>query len=1306
VLLFVAGFLLMVGAQAQNTGTVVGTVRDTTGALIPGATVILVSEQDKASKRDTKSNGQGDFTIPAVPPQTYDLIVTMTGFEAYRVNGIQVHPGDHLTIDKVALKIGQVTEEMTVSANTAGVSLDSPEKSALITADDIKRLSTIGRDASELIKFLPGFAVSTGGGLGNLSVGNSTSQTMGFTSSSVSSFSANGATPQTGATSVLSDGSSVIDPGDMGASISNVNMDMVQEIKVSTSNFGADSAKGPVVINAVGKSGGSSYHGTAYLFARNGALNANDWYSNYENAPRPPSSYYFPGANVGGPIKIPGTDFNHNKKLTFFTALEVYRQTAFQQLLESFVPTNTPCPTNVTSFDPTAAGTALGSPGMLSGNLSASCIAQNLGISTATLQSYCPNDYTTNGGVTGGATISTASGFCYPAGGSYVGAPTTGGAYDKQDCLIYNAQQYSNPTNNGGAAGGSCNPGAFLPVDPRTAAYIKFYPKPNRLPRAEPQSNLITDGYNYQTNLLATHNGFQYRGRVDDNLSDSTKLYVTYNFETINDENPLTNNYYAGSDLIPFPTPSYSHTKSNSLSLNFTKVFTPTLTNELIGAATYFYEPAQFANPAILQDGSTGWSGGRFYKNGVTQLPGIVDYEEGVPDFAANYDPPTSQFFRKFSYDAADNLSKTIRTHSIKVGVYVEVTANNQTGYNYTQGDYAFNHYGNSCLPENGDTHPENPTGNAALENNIANFLQLCATGFTQTNTAINADLHFRTFDGYFTDEWRATKKLTLTYGIRLDHLGPWFSPDGIGMAVWNPPAKYAGVVNIPPVGATLANYPGISSHKTNPSVPISGQQSRALFYSPRVGIAYDLYGNGKTTFRGGWGAYRFHDSYNDSAGALNTALGYQTYNPTTSCTVDQISGSGAIAQGGAVPANPGAYCGLANAPFSIYALDQHDNAQPVTYNYNFTVDQVMPGHSNLEVSYVGNQSHDLFTEGNLSNQNYIPLGAYFQPDPISQQIHNPSDYRFGTYVQDYRPYPNYIAVYVPHHIAYQNYNGLQASFNKQTGAFIYGVNYTWEKALGIRGDYRTGAAIADPSTLRNNYGYLGFNRNNILNATYSWQVGNLYHGNRFLADVINQWEFSGITGLQSGPDIAVLNGSSSFNLSGGISYQLPGAGAATQSTINSSTYLGTPDISLQPVITCDPRKNLQSNNPLYGKQYFNGACFALPKFGSNGEFELPDLHGPAYFNTDLTVQRTFPIHEKQNVQFRLAGFNFLNHPLRSFAGGNNVGLGLGFGDPLGFVAATPAQAFAGAVQDTPNFGYTPYKQGYRIVELGARYNF
>jgi hypothetical protein len=258
-------FLLSFGSaiSAQTTASLSGTVRDQTGAAIRKAKVQLI-ETKSGAKRVTTTDGAGHFEMTAIQPSTYDVVLSATSFESERVTGIDLHPGDSKTIPEISLKAGADSQEITVTADAAGVSIDSPEKSVLITSDDIQRLSTVSRDVTELVRTLPGFAVATAGNLSNQST-NAAGQTMGFGSSSVTQFSANGSAPQTGATQVTSDGANVTDPGDMGASIGNVNMDMVQEVKVQTSNFGADSAKGPVIINAVGKSGGSVYHGSVYF---------------------------------------------------------------------------------------------------------------------------------------------------------------------------------------------------------------------------------------------------------------------------------------------------------------------------------------------------------------------------------------------------------------------------------------------------------------------------------------------------------------------------------------------------------------------------------------------------------------------------------------------------------------------------------------------------------------------------------------------------------------------------------------------------------------------------------------------------------------------------------------------------------------------------------------------------------------------------------------------------------------------------------------------------------------------------------
>ena len=148
-----AGFalaLMLLGPYhlfAQTTGSLTGVVKDSTGAIVPGAKVTLVNSDDKSVRSDV-SSGAAIFSFAAVQPGTYNLNVIAKGFEAYVITGIEMHPGDSKNIENITLKIGRVEQSVTVTSNVAGVELDSPEKSYLITAEDIKRLSTVGRDAT------------------------------------------------------------------------------------------------------------------------------------------------------------------------------------------------------------------------------------------------------------------------------------------------------------------------------------------------------------------------------------------------------------------------------------------------------------------------------------------------------------------------------------------------------------------------------------------------------------------------------------------------------------------------------------------------------------------------------------------------------------------------------------------------------------------------------------------------------------------------------------------------------------------------------------------------------------------------------------------------------------------------------------------------------------------------------------------------------------------------------------------------------------------------------------------------------
>jgi hypothetical protein len=1273
-------------ASAQTSSSISGTVKDLTGAVVPGAKVVLSNQASKAT-RSMNSNGDGFFFFAGVPPATYNVEISYKNFETWEVTGITVHPGDNLTIPKINLQPGAVTMSVTVTADTAGVSLSSGEHSTLITADQIKRLSTVGRDANELISMLPGFSVVSGG----IDNTGADYQTMGFGTGNLNSFSANGSAPQQGAVNVTSDGANLIDPGDMGGQISNVNMEQVQEVKVQTSNFGADQAKGPIVISAVGKSGSSEFHGSLYANLRNYKLNSNEWISNKDGVGRAETKYLYPGGSFGGPVLIPGTRFNQSKRLVFWTGYEYYRQNNLNGLETAFVPLNG----KANADDPT------GTLNMLAGDFSESTIAHALNVDPAGLQANCDiTSQPTGSTSTQWETYLNVAGVC--------SQPT---GFDQADHQIVNG---------------------FIPPadwDKGVGAYTRFWPTPNHKPRPVTGASGTasqSEGFNWVNNNVGTSNGFQFHSRVDENISDSLKLYVTYNWEKVNSTNNTWSTFdYNVASSIPIPTPFDSHSRAQYLTLNLVKTIGTSITNEFTASGVLFKQPAQYENRSLVEDAGTPWasagySGGvtpqLMYGSGTTKkkldqnfLPGVGGWETGanVPSFAAAYvSAQTGQFINKYSWNVTDNLTKVYKTHSLKAGFYAEQTANNSaTLGSLANGAANYMHWGGCYVNQLvGNQTTSGTPDKIGTGNEFGQFLNGCPLGYSQTNLDPNNNLRFSTIEGYVTDEWKVKSKLTVTAGIRLSHIGPWTDRHGVGIAVWEP-SLLTQHVQLTTLTSDPKTWTGFKWHQIDSSIPVAGVPTRPLFYSPRFSLAYDLRGNGKTVFRGGWGAYHSHDSTAYASGA-STPLGLMGWQMSSTgsnnCTYAQMFNPAYVPCGAY---QSGSYSTsqtyVGPSAFQVNANDPHDDRMPVTYTYNFTVDQSMPWKMQAEVAYVGNQSSSLSTLGNLQNQNVIPIGSYYGLDPITNQV-NPVD-NIQNSGADYRPYPNYSQVDVPSHKAWGNYNGLQASLNKQAGSLIFGVNYTWSKTLAVRGNWDTGA-IGDPLDMNHDYGITSFNRPSVINGNYSWQEGTKIHGNRILAGVVNGWEVSGVITLQAGPDLPVLSGNN-FGFGGNATYYTTAPNGTVTKTIvgiGSGTWLGSGDYALQPTVTCDPRSGLKKN------QFVNGNCFGLPAQGTEGTWNLPYTPGPKYFKWDMTVNKDIKISDRQNMQFRFAGFNFLNHPITSFSGQDPSNpLTLQVADDPNSHWTTLQDALNNAKVANPNiFGGTIYKRGQRILELGLKYNF
>ncbi len=347
--------------------------------------------------------------------------------------------------------------------------------------------------------------------------------------------------------------------------------------------------------------------------------------------------------------------------------------------------------------------------------------------------------------------------------------------------------------------------------------------------------------------------------------------------------------------------------------------------------------------------------------------------------------------------------------------------------------------------------------------------------------------------------------------------------------------------------------------------------------------------------------------------------------------------------------------------------MDKKDNNDPVTDSYSFTVSQRVPGSGLLEVAYVGNQTRNILnTSGGFgSDVNLVPVGAMLSSknngvDPASLNANN------------FRPLLGFSDVNLATNNLYANYNSLQTTYSRTKGRAVISANYTFAKALGIL------SPVYDSFNLNNDYGVQPTNRTHIFNAAYSYNFGNVVK-NRFAGHLVNGWQFSGITQIQSGVN---LTGQRSQNFGLTLnSAKIPG----TTYNISSTSLLGTPNIQLSPLLTCDPTKNLAPH------QFINASCFALPnQIGQNGSTTLPVIYGPAYFNSDLGLFKNVQITERMKLQFRMNAFNFLNHPLWSFNGSNLT---------LGFNGTTQQL-------NTPLFGTVTTKQGHRIVQLAANFYF
>jgi len=1302
-------------AYAQVSATVSGTVTDPSGAVVPGATVTVVNEAT-GDVRPTESNKAGVFAMPNLIPGSYSVKVTAKGFAPKELTGIDIHGGDTIKLPTFVLAVGATTDTVTVSSVAGQIlTTENGQRSETLTYSDIQDLALTGRDTTELLKVLPGAVIVGNNGYNDIS-------TTTGNSAIGNGIGLNGA-PYKGGTALNLDGANILDIGDDFSGLSTINPEMTQEVQVLTSAYGADTANGPNVINATGKSGGDHFHGGGWFVVRNDVLNANDWQDNHHlPAPNPKggASYYYPGGDISGPIP-----FTH-KKAFFYGGFEMpFQNQGNANILRLSIP----------------------SPEMLQGNFSMDnadnrvlCPAgfvnaanTNVPYGSGTFNegAWCQNITQTNGNTQ--ATVFADGSHAIPMGG----------------------------TSSAGLSNGGYVPAQF--IDPNMLAFTKVWPAWSSPYIAKTTDQIIANGgYNYYQPIINHDNGWMARGRIDYNWNPTNQFYISYQQSYDSQlSGSCGQTFYAGTcnnNSLQYPGGGLTkQTFSKVLTGHYVHTFSPTLTNEALASWTWGNIPIlPGSNPSANYRSTLGASFGCVYCTNPKYMPtfGGAQYQYPAVSQADYWEPGNYYIVQKAIPSFGDNLTKVWGKHTLKFGAMTSNTDNyqgNQSTHlegNFSIGGNPTNQF-NYFAQQGACAVCGSFTGKVGSYNNTVDFLTGNLTNYQESNSSPLSDIAFQTVALYANDQVKVTRQLSVEVGFRFEHIGWWYDREGTGLAVFYPqrvlPDFFAGKA-----------APGFYWHSIDSGIPLSGRSDRLGFLSPRFGLSYDVFGNGKTLVRGGWGAYRYQESANTPQSALNTAQGVKTFNAGNVLPQNSTFLASQIGQLAALAP----ICVTQCASTGQSGYDPNDHYIPLTYSYNFTIDQRLPWNMLLDLGYVGNRAlhladngQDGTSTGGYDNQNKVPLHGYGQlvngqwvgnVDPITKKtICNPENLgatcSSGSNDADFRPYgalPTCTSSTAPgctvygtnsvnmlQHNDYQNYNALQVQVVKRSGPVTLNGSFTWSKSLGT-------VVTWDPFHISPNNTYTNLNRPFIFNSSYIYREPNFFHGNRLIGGAVNGWMITGITLWQKGtntlPGISIQYDPASITAYNAAHPGNPLSLSTNTRGVGGSTFYGTNAgiVTGRPQLTCDPKQNLV-------KYQLYRPCFTAASFGSPGGLGLPFIAGQAFMENDLALSKTFTVHEKNKIQFTASAFNWLNHPLPQFGSGESTtefyfydynthalkvndtcgGVAPGSCNPGSPILATSTYGTAnGHPEDL--FGTQHFKQGFvssnsqRVMELELKYNF
>jgi hypothetical protein len=995
---------------AGDKGAIRGTASDQTGAVVPNAKAVLTSAAGE--QLETQVNDKGTYSFTGLNPGTYTLVVSAPNFADMPFDNITLTAGLELTLDAALMPASAKKEEVNVEGGGVGqVETETSSVSGTITQKEVVSIGLNGRNFTQLIALAPGVSNQTG----------QDEATVGVTGSV--KYSVNGGRVEYNTFEV--DGSDVLNTGLNGAASTLMvypSLDAIQEVKVLTSNYGAQygrTASGTVQVTT--KAGTPKWHGNLYDFVRNEAFNSRNYFDIVyteppvlgQTTPGPVIGDKAPlyrrqdfGGTIGGPLYIPHV-FNTKKDKTFFFYSEEFR-------LEK-----TP-----TEYNQAVPG--LKERGLIL-NTTTGLVQENLQTNVNTGAVFQDFDFT-DVCPTGVGLISRAQ---------FPDCPAT----------ITSAGLVPLPHLQQGAGYGPTATG----VDKNALAIL--YSNVIPLPNAPFGCNLSLPNYNpanpdpsdpnrcYDIAVSPSTYWREDLFRIDHTLTDKLKVSFRYIHDSWNTTvlNPqwsyLSINHPSAAT---FPTiQNRFFGPGTSLVARVTDTISPTLLNDLV---------ISYVNSSITLTDQNGPGGAVFQRNPTLNEPLVpdpsapgqcnpvlsVDPATGFPQCAMGYifnngfggKNPGVDFLgtnaayggRGFAADAAympwghtsptyslrDDVGKAIGKHTLQLGAQYVYYQRNQD--NNSIGAASGDKQG--LLTYDNLTHS---TGNAfadfLLETvNVAGNPTGYIQSFTQDSAQHRYYQRYQIAEPYFQDDWKITHNLTLNLGMRVSLFGT-YSEKNRNAWNWEPSRFNATRFAVDPIYGELLDQNNNSqpipfnpvTFQVNPGVisdlglvqcgfsgtPASCMQGHLFNPAPRIGFAWDPRGDGKTSIRGGYGIFFEHGTGNESnTGSLEASapvvLSMTQQLPISYTCIGNVGYGPTFDPTNAACANPGATkTAVQPAAGSVFPLDvtsiPTQAIWPYAQQWSFGVQRELSRALVVNVAYVGSKGTKLTVERQLNQLQPLP---------------------------------------------------------------------------------------------------------------------------------------------------------------------------------------------------------------------------------------------------------------------------------------------------------------------------------------------